>query len=779
MTYQRIRFPRNALAAAVLAGACLHAHAQTARFEIAAQPLSDALAQFGRQSGAQLVFAPALVQSLRSNAVHGSRDVAAALAELLRGTGLQTRRTGATLTLERVPADAAVTLPPVTVTAAAERETAIGPVIGYVAKRSATATKTDTPLVEIPQSISVIGREEMDARGVQDLMQAIAYMPGVAVNAYGPDNRGWEINLLRGFSANSSSYRDGLARTPFGVNFYVTEPYGLERIEVLRGPASMVFGKGDVGGVIHQVSKQPTGEQIREVELQYGSYQRKQLDFDLGDAFTGKPELSYRLVGVALDSNDQDQYPDGHKLNRSRQYLAPSLRWQPDATTSFTLLAEVLKNKSAEDPYFISGNGVLSNVKMGDYSFSGIQQEQASLGYRFEHRLNGDWTVQQNARYSHVTLDRRVVWVDAIGADGRTVARIARTWNDPQTQAALDTQLQGRLRMGATEHTLLFGMDWNRQKGSALRYIGAAPDLDLLNPVYGVPIAAPQDPLADYTQQTRQLGWYVQDQIKFGGNWVATLGGRQDRVRTRTDDRLNTAVSAQTDNAFSGRAGLSYLLGNGWAPYLGYSESFLPNSGVDSNNQPFQPSRGKQLELGLKFQPEGSRSLFTAALFDLRKSNVVTYDNNTFEARQIGKQRTRGLELEAKAELLRGLNASASYTWLDMKVLQSADSSEVGKIPPLVPKQTAAVWLDYLVGGGFGVGGGISHVGRRQNDEANSSSERSFTLVDAVLHYEQGPWRFALNANNLLDKKYNAICYHGECYQGAERAWTLSAKYRF
>ncbi|SDO10336.1 TonB-dependent Receptor Plug Domain [Rhodoferax sp. OV413] len=185
MTYQRIRFPRNALAAAVLAGACLQAYAQTASFEIAAQPLADALAQFGRQSGAQLVFAPGLVQGLRGNAVHGSRDVAAALAELLRGTGLQLRRAGATLTLERVPADAAVTLPPVTVTAAAERETATGPVIGYVAKRSATATKTDTPLVEIPQSISVIGAQELEDKGVITLTDGLAQTPGVTVNPYG------------------------------------------------------------------------------------------------------------------------------------------------------------------------------------------------------------------------------------------------------------------------------------------------------------------------------------------------------------------------------------------------------------------------------------------------------------------------------------------------------------------------------------------------------------------------------------------------------------------
>lgn len=746
-----------------------------------AQPLAQTIDSLARRSGVGIGFDAALAGDRSAPALQGTMTLGQALERALSGTGLAATAQGAGVAIRRLgDAGNAITLPAVTVRADADRETATGPVTGYVARRSSTATKTDTPLLEVPQSISVISLAEMQDRGVQDLSQAVATTPGVMTGIYGPDNRGWEYITVRGFTARTNGYRDGLARTPAGVTYYQTEPYGLERIEVLRGPASMVFGQGDAGGVINQVSKQPTGERIRELEAQVGSFQRRQLAFDLGDRFATDSPFSYRLVGVGLDSNDQDRYTDGHKLNRTRTYLAPSLRWQPDAATSLTLQADYLKDRSAEDPYYIApSDHVLTNVKVGDYSFSKLAQEQTAVGYRFEHRLNQDWTLRQNARVDHLTLDRRVVWLDSIGDDGRTVSRIARTWNDPMRQTGVDTHLQGSLRTGGLEHQLLLGVDWNNQKAKARRFIGSAPDLDLLAPVYGQPVAQPTDPLANHTQTVRQIGLYLQDQIQLDERWLVTVGGRQDHVKSVTDDHLAGTRSAQSDSAFSGRAGLTYLVGNGLAPYLSYAESFLPNSGTDVRGDPFQPSRGRQWELGVKYQPEGARTLLTAAVFDLRKTHVVTYDNLTFDARQIGKQHARGLELEAKTEPLPGLKASAAYTWLDIQTVQSADRTEVGKAPPGVPRQSASLWLDYRVDGGFGVGGGVTFTGRRQNDEANTSSEPSVTLFDAVLHYELDAWRFALNVRNLFDRRYYGICYHGECYSGLERTVTLTARVRF
>ncbi|MFS2205903.1 TonB-dependent siderophore receptor [Variovorax sp. Varisp36] len=757
------------------------AAAQVFEVKVPSQALGAALNEFSRQTGVQVFAAGEVVAGTSSHAVEGKLTVDQALRQMLAGTSLEATRTASGGLAIRRAADAPNsqgTLPAVQVVANAE-ESPTGPVSGYAARRSSTATKTDTPLIEVPQSISVIGREEMDARGVQDVMEAIRYTPGVTTNTYGPDNRGWEYILLRGFSTSSNGvYRDGLAQPAFGPTYYLTEPYALERVEVLRGPSSMVFGQGDAGGIVNRVSKQPTGERIREIEVQYGSYQRKQLAFDLGDRI-GNTDLSYRVVGVGLDSNDQDKYPDGRKLNRTRSYIAPSVRWQPNSTTSLTVFGEFLKNNTAEDPYYLTQDYVLYPVKVGDYSFGRLKQSQSAIGYRFETALNDTWTLRQNFRYSQIALDRRAVWAGSLGNDRHTLSRVARTWNDPVDLATLDTSVQGKLQYGSVQHTVLLGVDYSDQKGKQRRFRGAAPTLDIWAPVYGQAVAMPTIPMTDLAQSTRQTGFYAQDQIKFGDNWIVTLGGRHDEVRQLTDNYLARSHTRRSDSAFSGRAGISYLFGNGWAPYMSYTTSFLPNSGVDANNQPFKPSSGKQVEVGVKFQPAGSRTSYTAAVFDLRKTNVVTYDPTTSEGRQIGKQRSRGLELEAKGELAPGLNISAAYTWLDMKVLNSADADEIGKIPPLVPKQTASVWLDYTMGNGLGFGGGVRYIGKRQNDEHNTTYERGVTLLDAAAHYERGPWRFALNISNLANKQYNSICYHGQCYQGTLRTATLTARYKF
>ncbi|XAH21449.1 TonB-dependent siderophore receptor [Xylophilus sp. GW821-FHT01B05] len=777
-----------ALAIALAIG-CPALHAQSANallgapvpLNIAAQPLGQALNDWARQTRIELIVPPALVAGKAAPAVVGSLTPRQALDRLLAGSGLVAAADGPAMVVRAAPAGAESALPAVVVTASAERETGTSPVNGYVARRSTAGTKTDSSILEIPQSLSVIGRTEMEARGALDLMDVVSQTPGVSVAPYGPDNRGWEYISLRGFPGNTSSYRDGLPQTQFGVIYRMTEPYGLERVEILRGPSSVLYGQGDAGGVINRVSKAPGPEATREVEVQYGNFNRKQLAVDVGGAVGEGSDLSFRLVGVALDSQDQDRYSNGDRIKRTRAYLAPSLRWQPNAGTSLTLFGEFLNDESGEDPYyaiFTGPDGLVRHVKYGDPSFSSFKQNQYSMGYRFEHALNDTWTLRQNARYTDITMKRNALWADSLQADGHTLSRMTRSWDDALTQGSIDTQLQGTLRTAAAEHKLLFGVDWNRLDGTALRFRGTGPDLDLLNPVYGMAVATPTTPLANFTQTMDQIGLYAQDQIRFGERWIATLGGRQDHVRSTIDNRLSTRTT-QTDNAFSGRVGLNYLLGNGWAPYVSYATSFLPTSGVDADNNPFKPSRGKQAEIGIKYQPEDGKSLFTAALFDLTKTNVVTYDNITSDARQIGKQRSRGLELEAKTRLTNRLNATASLTLMDLKVLQSADATEVNKIPATVPRQMASVWLDYAVGGGFGMGAGASYVGPRQNDEANTSVEGGFTLLNAVLRYDQGPWRFALNATNLLNKKYNTICYHGECYLGRERTLIATAKYRF
>lgn len=758
------------------------AASESRSFNIAAGSLGPALEQFSRMAGVNISYDAQLVSGKKTQGLNGSHSVSAGLSTLLLGSGTDAvEQPGGGFVLRKAaPIDAsqASVLPAVTVRA--QTESATGPVDGYVARLSATGTKTATSILEIPQSISVIGRAEMEARGVQDMMDIVGQTPGIAVNTYGPDTRGWEYISMRGFPGNSGNYRDGLAQSSFEIIYRMTETYGLERVEVLRGPSSVMYGQGDAGGVINRTSKQPTGERIREIEAQYGSFDRKQLAFDLGDAIGDSGEFSYRLVGVALDSNDQDEYPDGHKINRTRNYLAPSLRWQPNAATSLTVLGEFLKDESGEDAYYaLDANLRPTRVKMGDYSYSRFSQKQNSLGYLFDHAFNDQWSIKQNARYTDISMDRRALWVDELQPDGRTYPRTKRSWDDQLKQASIDTQLHGKIRSGAVEQNLLFGLDWTRLEGTALRYRESGPALDLLNPIYGLSIADPTTLNADFTQVTNQIGFYAQDQIKIADRWVISLGGRQDHVRSTTDNRRLSNFTKKSDDAFSGRAGLSYLVGNGWAPYVSYAESFLPTAGVDVNGDPFKPSKGKQNEIGVKFQPANTNTLFTAALFDLRKTNVLTYDPTADENRQIGKQRSRGLELEAKSEVARGLNVVASYTLIDAKVLESADPDEVGKKPVGIPKQSASIWVDYALAQGWGIGAGANYIGVRQNYEDNRSAESGVTLFNALLRYETGSWRWSLNVSNLFDKEYNTICYKGECYAGRERTVTATARYKF
>ncbi|MBB4221380.1 TonB-dependent siderophore receptor [Variovorax guangxiensis] len=742
---------------------------------IPSQPLDQALNQLARQAGLQLLAPPALLNGLRSQAIPAGLGVGAATAQLLQGTGLAGQTTNNTLVIERASQGSGNTLPAVTVSASAQPEDAIGPVPGYVARRSQTATKTDTPLLEVPQSISVIGRDEMDARGAQDIMEAVRYTPGVAVGNWGFDPRGIDWILMRGFDATSgmSGYRDGLAMPAYAV----TETYGLERVEVLRGPASAVFGQGDAGGIINRVSKMPGNTPVREVEVKYGSFQREQLAFDLGGVASDM--LSYRLVGLGLDTNSQMRYGDGTPFANKRTYLAPSLRWRPTAKTSFTLLGEFLDNKASDDIFNVVDNaGRNTGIMRGDPKFSRIRNRQESLGYLFEHELNDSWTVRHNLRYSNARVDKHILR-HALRPDNYTLTRSARSFPEWFSQWSSDAQLQGRVRTGIAEHTLLFGFDATRVRYTSKEFSGPAPGLDLRNPINLVPVQEPTLPRSDYTQITQQLGFYAQDQIRIDDGWVLTFSGRQDRVKSETTDRINNSRKGQADNKFSGRAGLSYLIGNGWAPYVSYATSFMPTSGVDLNGSPLRPTRGKQVEAGIKYQPEDSRTSFTAAVFDLRKSNVVTYDQNTFESRQIGRIRSRGLELEAKAELARNLNFVASYTALGMKVLESADTRELGKMPIQVPKQSASLWLEYTMNNGIGFGGGVRYIGRRWNQVANTTAEGGVALLDATVHYTTGPWRLVLSATNLANRKYTASRAYDNYYPGNERTLVASARYQF
>lgn len=685
------------------------------------------------------------------------------------------------------------TFPTVTVEGKADENIA-----GYVAKRSNTSTKTDTPILETPQSVSVVTRHEMDMRSVQNFTEALRYVPGVTVDQFGFDGRGFEYLLLRGFNGlNTANFRDGLSNSAFGFfSQFITETYGLERVDVLRGPSSVMFGRGDAGGIVNRITKRPSAVPIREIEFQYGNFDRKRIAADVG-AVSKDGTIMFRLVTTVLDTDTQVRYPNtgGERAHNERFYIAPSITWRPTVDTTITLMGDILNNRSGSSPFYISApDGGFTNVLQSDPKFARYAANQASFSYQIEHHFNDIFTIRQNFRYAQ----QRGRFQDLFSLGYNTpdqpslVDRDAYATNERLNQIVLDTHLQAKFDTGPVNHTVLLGADWNQTNLSLKYFQGYAngfipPSIDILSPVYGVPIPRPDVLGQDARQRIDQLGFYLQDQLRFNDNWILTLSGRFDRIHAKDNDLLNVVSTKNNDSAFTGRAGLTYLFSNGIAPYFSYSQSFLPQAGFSSEGKPFDPTRGEQFEAGIKYQPPGSRALYTAAFFDLTKTNVLSRDPSDelgIRFMQIGEVRSRGVELEARTEILRGLNAIGSFTYHDVENVKETDFK--GKRPVQVPTTMASGWLDYSFGAlgyewlrGFGLGGGVRYVGKVFNEEDNTSTTPSFTLFDATLRYERGPMLFTVNASNIFDNRYIASTLFGRHYLGTERTVIGTLTFRF
>lgn len=688
-------------------------------------------------------------------------------------------------------------LPQVTVRAASA-ETATGPVGGYVARRSATATKTDTPIAETPQSISVITREQMEDRGVQNLSDAFAYSAGVIGDNVAEAR--YDKPVIRGFSARQ--YMDGLY-----VNYYASgylmprvETYGLERVELLRGPSSVLYGANAPGGLVNLVSKRPTAETLREVNLQYGSHDRKQASFDLSGAVDANQTVLYRLTGLFRDSDTQTDY-----AKDDRVFIAPSITFRPSADTTFTLLSHYQHDKQGTAINFlpregtiiptVGGRKISSSFFTGEPAFNNFDREEMAIGYAFEHRFNDTFKVRQNVRYMHSNLAYNGVY--AVGWASQAMTQLRRGSLDSSGKLdtiGIDTQLQSDFATGPVRHTLLVGIDYQHgdfDDRQGFGTVGAGLGLiDPFNPVYGSSI----NPITSYTnveQSQRQLGVYFQDQMKLTDRLTFVVGGRQDwadsnTTSTRITPTAQTPTRTRTDQEdFTYRLGLLYQAPLGITPYISYSTSFQPQAGTDAGGSPFKPTTGKQTEIGVKYQPVGLNSFITAAVYDLRQQNVLTRDpvRPTFQI-QTGEQRSRGFELEGTLDFENGLKAIGSYTLMDMEVTKS-NGPDLNKTPTNRPRHVASLWVDYTlragVAKGLGLGAGARYIGSSWGDSTNTFKVPSVWLADAAIHYTfDRHWRFALTASNLFDKEYIGQCGSATtCYYGYRRNVLGTVSYRY
>lgn len=740
------------------------ATAPRAGFDVPAGALEDALSTFARQAGITLSFDPVLVRDKRTAALQGARTVPDGLAELLSPHRLEAvpGASGAYAVRPAVgnaaisAADAA--LPTLTVTAQGER--ADGQVQGYVAQRSATATRTDTALLETPRAVTVVTRAQMDDQAVHTVEQSLRYSAGVLTEVSGYDPRFASLTV-RGFAP--AEYLDGfrLPTTSLTTRWLV-EPQALERVELLKGPGA-VYDPSAPGGAIQMVSKRPSAEAVREVGLSVGNRNRYQGSFDLGGALNADSSLLFRLNGVLRNSNGQTDFS-----RDDRGFIAPSLTWTPSARTKVTLMAEVMRDRMTPKSMWPEGalispnpNGALARERfVGEPGFDRYNRDALSLTYLLEHQLNEHWTLRQNGRHAALNLDYRQVYGTQFQSDLRTLDRAAMRLKDRNRTTTLDTQLEGRFRTGPVAHTLLMGLEYQRQTDTMEGGVEPAPPIDAFAPVHGAPLSMPQFNVQSNNGVT-QRGFHVQDQMR-AGPWSLGLALRQDRAHNSYSPRpLAATLDASANTKTTYNVGLLYLAQNGLAPYMSYSTSFTPLSGTVINGDPLKPELGRQFEVGLKYRPPGVDALFTLSVFDLRKSNALTFNPYVFSPfSQTGEVRTRGPEFEARAALTRQLKLVASYTLLDARITRSLDPAELGRQPLNTARQTAALWLDYRLASpalqGWSVGGGVRHVGKVPASVDNSSYNPPYTLVDAALRYERGPYTFSLNATNLFDKTYVA-----------------------
>jgi iron complex outermembrane receptor protein len=539
--------------------------------------------------------------------------------------------------------------------------------------------------------------------------------------------------------------------------------------------------------------------------VQYGSDNHRQINF----ASTGKideaGQFLYGISGVVRDSGTQVDHVDNKRYN-----IAPSLTWNIDEDTKFTLLSQFTRDDTGITSQFLpiqgtkikSPFGDISHHKnLGDPDWEYYDRTYYALGYAFEHRLNDTWQFKQNLRYTKSDLSFQALTVGSYPFtevdDQGNVGRSSTSVDEDISQFAVDNNFQADFATGDIRHTLLLGLDHQRSNTNYTSIFGfsdTTPGTNVINPIYGQPIVRPARSTAfyDYNQKTYQTGLYVQDQMALD-QWRLTLGGREDWVHTSTQFiNKGDATNTQRDKAFSGNAALSYVFDSGFVPYLSYAESFQPTTGADATSTgSLKPTEGKQWELGIKYQPPGSKTLLSAAVYDLTQKNVSvnTFVDGVSITSQTGEVKVKGLELEAVSDVTENLKVIAAYTLAKSEVQNGADK---GNRLQLMPNQQASLWTDYTwhtgVLDGFGVGAGVRYTGNTYGDKANTwlGKADAYTVFDASVHYDLGRLdnslkgaSLALNATNLFDKEYISTCDSFYCYYGDTRSVVASATYKW
>ncbi|MCY1282630.1 Ferrichrome outer membrane transporter/phage receptor [compost metagenome] len=761
-------------------------------YAIPAGPLGEVLNQFARAAGITLSATPEQTRGLNSPGLNGTFTVDQGLARLLADSPLEAEGQGdGSYVLRNAAPKDVLAMPSSEVFALGN---ALGSTDGYLATHSQIATKTSKSLLETSQSVSVITREQIDDQGSRTVQQAMRYTPGIFTGQVGASNR-YDYVVMRGFADNSvdNIYLDGLKTMGDSGTFssMQVDPFFLERIDVLKGPSSVLYGRSLPGGLVALTSKKPLYEDFHQVSATVGNMDQKSLGFDFSGPLDEEKRIAYRLIGLGKGADTQVDH-----TKEERYAIAPSLAIDFSDDTTLTLQGYLQHDPNggyhsgvpADGSLFHhNGRRISRDFFEGEPSLDDFDRTQRMFGYQLEHRFDDVWTARQNFRYLDSDVDLAQVYGYGWTApDQNTLNRYFSGASEHLEAYIIDNMVQAEFDTGAARHTLLTGLDYQRRRTSVDWTSGMLAPIDAFDPVYGN-TAITFFPDDNHTRRLEQTGLYMQDLIDLD-RWRFSLGIRQDWVDVSDENRSTGGKSDDDWEKFTGRVGALYLFDNGVAPYVSYSESFNPNAFSDASGQPLEPTEGKQWETGLKFQPEDGRSLYTVSLFHITQENVASKEPQDNFFTSVGEVTSKGVELEAHVQATDNLKLLGSYTYTDITYSKSLDGNQ-GNTPNQAPKHMASVWADYFFNAGpldgLSVGGGARYVGETWADKENTLRVPDYTLLDARIGYDLGRVGLkgldvSLNANNLLDEDYVASCYSLDfCYFGEKRNVTATVNYQF
>lgn len=675
-------------------------------------------------------------------------------------------------------------------------ETATSPTAGYRVKTSTGATKTDQPLITTGQAVSVVTRQQMEDQQVSNFNEALAYTPGVFSNLGGGASR-FDTIALRGFHGGDvdNLFLDGMRLMSDGGshNILQIDPWFIERVDVIKGPSSSLYGQSIPGGLVNLTSKRPQFASQGHLRLSAGTQSTKGAAFDYTDAINN--QWAWRLTGITR--NTDTQYDN---TREERYAISPSLLWQPDEDTWLLVRAYLQKDPSGgyhgsvplEGSVYAHNNNKLSNnFNEGDPQ-DGYQRRQQLYSVEFDHYFNEVWSVHSSGSYTHSNANLDQVYNASVYPTSSPWIGnsnwLNRAYVGSQTSLnawSTDNRLQADFSTGEINHTVTLGAEYHRFRNDILTLAGTASPL---NPFTGETEQTGHEVNYEDENNRRyyQSGIYLQDDLEWN-RWHVTLSGRYDRVVSKqVSDTQNTSYR-RSDDKISGRASLLYAFENGLSPYLSYSQALTPSILPGATGELLPPASAEQYEGGLKYQPVGSADMYSIAIYDLTQKDVSQRDENVSPAVYFatGNVHSQGVELEARNQITPRLSTIAGYNWSRVKFENSLGDKN-GNTPLLSPDQMASFWAHYQFDYGISAGAGVRYIGKQWADDQNTTRLPSVTLLDAMVKADLGTWNSSLkgafvqlNASNLTDREYVAGCYTTNCYWGAERSVVATVGYDF